>query len=197
MGEHGKVGRPRSEQARAAVLHAVDDLVVEVGYGAMTLKGIAERAGVSRQTIYRWWSTKAEILLEASAIDARQELDVPAHGNAAADLGAYLDALIVFLTVSPAGAAYRALLGEAQYDKAVGELLRNSDPLGESAATVIARSFPGDALEIPMSQATALLVGPVFFWVLSGREPRALDLRALADDFVRRAGPSGAQPDAH
>lgn len=189
-GEHGKVGRPRSEQARAAVLHAVDDLVVEIGYGAMTLKGIAERAGVSRQTVYRWWSTKAEILLEASAIDARQELDVPAHGDPAADLGAYLDALIVFLTVSTAGAAYRALLGEAQHDKAVGELLRTNDPLGESAATVIARSFPGDALELPMSQATALLVGPVFFWILSGRDPQALDSRALAADFVRRAAPS-------
>ncbi|MER7015830.1 TetR/AcrR family transcriptional regulator [Saccharopolyspora sp. NPDC000359] len=188
--EHGKVGRPRSEEARAAVLHAVDDLVVEVGYGGVTLKGIAERAGVSRQTIYRWWSTKAEILIEASAVDARHELDVPAHDHPVEDLAAYLDALIVFLTTSHAGTAYRALLGEAQYDEAVGELLRNNDPLGESAAAVIARSFPGDVLEIPMSQATALLVGPVFFWILSGRDPQALDSRTLANDFAQRVAPA-------
>ena len=42
-------GRPRSEQAREAVLHAVDDLLLEVGYAALTMKGIAERAGVGRQ----------------------------------------------------------------------------------------------------------------------------------------------------
>jgi AcrR family transcriptional regulator len=42
----------RSEEARRAVLGAVDDLLVEVGYAAMTMKGIAERAGVGRQTVY-------------------------------------------------------------------------------------------------------------------------------------------------
>ncbi|MFJ4674377.1 MULTISPECIES: TetR/AcrR family transcriptional regulator [unclassified Kitasatospora] len=187
VGEQGKVGRPRSEQARAAVLHAVDDLVVELGYGAVTLKGIAERAGVSRQTVYRWWSTKAEILLEASAIDARQELDVPPHEDPAADLAAYLGALVAFLTTSDAGAAYRALVGEAQHDTAVRDLLRGTDPIGASAAAVIDRALPGDALAVPMPQATALLVGPVFFWILSGREPDALDAGALAADFLRLA----------
>jgi len=183
----GKGGRPRSEQARSAILHAVDDLVVELGYGAVTLKGIAERAGVSRQTVYRWWSTKAEILLEASAIDARQELDVTARPDPTDDLAAYVEALIAFLAESPAGAAYRALLGEAQHDAAVAELLRTTDPLGESAATVLARAIPPARLAVPMAGATALLIGPVFFWILSGRDPGGLDARALATDVLRLA----------
>ncbi|MEU6171183.1 TetR/AcrR family transcriptional regulator [Streptantibioticus parmotrematis] len=186
-GAQGKVGRPRSEEARASVLHAVDDLVLELGYGDVTLKGIAERAGVSRQTVYRWWSTKAEILLEATAIDARQELDVPAHDDPVAELVAYLDALIAFLTTSTAGLAYRALLGEAQHDKTVDELLRGNDVLGESAAAIITRAFPDDELVVPMPQATALLVGPLFFWLLTGRSPEALDPRTLAVDFIRNA----------
>ncbi|WP_328317257.1 TetR/AcrR family transcriptional regulator [Streptomyces sp. NBC_00388] len=187
VSEHGKVGRPRSEEARAAVLHAVDDLVVELGYGAVTLKGIAQRAGVSRQTVYRWWTTKAEILLEASATDALQELDVPAHDDPVDELTAYLKALIAFLTTSDAGAAYRALIGEAQHDKAVRALLSDTDPIGSSAAAVIGRALPAGVLAIPMSQATALLVGPVFFWILSGRQPRDLDPGELAGDFLRRA----------
>ncbi len=187
VSEHSKAGRPRSERARAAVLHAVDDLVVELGYGAVTLKGIAERAGVSRQTVYRWWSTKAEILLEASAIDARHELDVPPHDDPADDVTAYLDALISFLTASDAGTAYRALVGEAQHDKAVRELLSNNDVLGESAAAVIGRAFPGADLRIPMPRATALLVGPIFFWIVSGRNPDALDHGELLGDFLRVA----------
>lgn len=182
---HGRVGRPRSKEARAAILNAVDDLVVELGYGAVTLKGIAERAGVSRQTVYRWWSTKAEILLEASAIDARQELAVHDKDDPVDTLAAYLDALIAFLTDSAAGTAYRALLGEAQHDAAVAELLRGNDPLGESAAATIARALPGTALALPMPRASALLVGPVFFWILSGRAPDALNSRELVRDFLR------------
>jgi AcrR family transcriptional regulator len=189
---HGKVGRPRSEEARAAVLHAVDDLVVEVGYGAVTLKGIAERAGVSRQTVYRWWSTKAEILLEASAIDARKELSVPAHDDPTDDLAAYLDALIAFLASSDAGTAYRALIGEAQHDKAVRKLLAGNDVLGESAALVIGRAIPETELRVPMAQATALLVGPAFFWILSGRDPQGLDAHELVRAFLRLAVSGGA-----
>jgi AcrR family transcriptional regulator len=194
VGEHGKVGRPRSEEARVAILHAVDDLVVEVGYGAVSMKGIAERAGVSRQTVYRWWSTKAEVLLEASAADARHELAVPVHDDPIDDLAAYLDALIEFLTASAAGSAYRALVGEAQHDKAVGELLRGNDPLGESAAAVIARALPGETLAIPMPRATAHLIGPVFYWLLSGRDPRDLDVGAVLTDFLHVAAPTLAAP---
>lgn len=190
MSEHARAGRPRSEEARAAVLHAVDDLVAEVGYGAVSMKGIAERAGVSRQTVYRWWSTKAEVLLEASAADARDELAVPPHDAPLDDLTAYLAALTSFLTTSPAGSAYRALLGEAQHDKAVGELLRGNDPLGDSAATVIARALPPGTLAIPMPRATAHLIGPVFYWLLSGRDPRALDPAAVLADFLRAAAPT-------
>lgn len=193
VSEHAKVGRPRSEEARAAILHAVDDLVVELGYGAVTLKGIAERAGVSRQTVSRWWSTKAEILLEATATDARQELDVPAHEDSCEDLAAYIDALIGFLTTSDAGAAYRALIGEAQHDEAVARLLRGSDPIGESASIVIARALPGGTLTVPMARAAALLVGPTFFRILSGRAPDDLNPRELVADFLQCVAPSAVK----
>jgi len=185
--EHGrKGGRPRSEHARAAVLHAVDDLLVEIGYTAMTMKGIAERAGVSRQTVYRWWATKAEILFEASAADAAEELSVPPGESALAEIGAYLEALVGFLARSPAGAAYRALLGEAQHDAEVARLLASKDPLGDSARAVINRAVGTAALSTPLDQATAQLVGPTFFWILSGRDGSTLDPRSLARDFLER-----------
>jgi len=189
MIRQGRAGRPRSEQARAAVLHAVDDLVAEVGYGAVTLKAIAERAGVSRQTIYRWWSTKAEVLLEASVIDAREHLDVIARDAPIDDLAGYLTALVDFLSNSDAGTAYRALVGEAQHDAAVRDLLLQNDPIGESAALVIGRAVPNGVLRIPMARATALLVGPIFFWVLSGRRAEDLDARSIAEEFVAIAAP--------
>ncbi|MEC0240637.1 TetR/AcrR family transcriptional regulator [Paenibacillus dokdonensis] len=183
--EHSHSGRPRSEQARSAILNAVDDLLVEIGYAAMTMKGISERAGVSRQTVYRWWSHKAEILFEASAADAEEELVISPVGTPLDDLTAYLEALVRFLAQSPAGAAYRALLGEAQHDSAVAELLSAKDPLGDSARVVIERTFGQDKLPIPLDQATALLIGPCFFWILSGRNPAQLVPRELAGDFMQ------------
>ncbi|AKU16004.1 TetR/AcrR family transcriptional regulator [Luteipulveratus mongoliensis] len=192
--EQGRGGRPRSEQARAAVLHAVDDLLLEVGYSAMTMKGIAERAGVSRQTVYRWWSTKAEILFEASAIDAEQELAVRPAGDPVSDLAAYLDALGRFLAESEAGASYRALLGEAQHDAAVAQLLGTKDVIGDSARTVIDRAVPHLMESVPADRAVARLVGPTFFWILSGRSRAELVAQDLAAAFVAEiradAGPS-------
>jgi AcrR family transcriptional regulator len=180
-GARGHGGRPRSERARAAVLYAVDDMLLEVGYAAMTMKGIAERAGVSRQTVYRWWSTKAEILFEASVHDAREELAVPAADDPADELTAYLAALAVFLTDSPAGAAYRALVGEAQHDPAVAQLIASKDVLGDSARTVLERALGSAASTAP---AAARLVGPTFFWVMSGRDAAQLPARELARAFL-------------
>ena len=182
--EPGKVGRPRSEQARTAVLHAVDDLLLEVGYAAMTMKGIAERAGVGRQTVYRWWSTKAEILFEASVIDARQELASVARSDPAADLRAYLDALVEFLTRSPAGAAYRALLGEAQHDPDVARLVATEDVVARSAGAVLDRVIGRKWAAGERNRAIARLVGPMFFEVMSGRDPARLDARRLAATWL-------------
>jgi AcrR family transcriptional regulator len=166
-----RTGRPRSERARLAVLHAVDDLLVDVGYAAMTMKGIAERAGVGRQTVYRWWSNKAEILLEACLADARKELAVPPRDDPAEDLLAYLTALTGFLTTAPPGLAYRALVGEAQHDPAVRDLLAPTDLLADSARAVldrVRRSAPG--MPAP-ALAAAQLTGPVVTRILTTPAP--------------------------
>ena len=183
------LGRPRSESARRAVLNAVDDMLVEHGYAALTLKGIAEQAGVGRQTIYRWWSTKAEILHEACVQDAATELAVPLTANPVAVVSNYLAAVVQFLTQSAAGAAYRALLGEAQHDSAVAELLRGEDALVTSAVPVIAHvlgdgTVPGAVVD---EELVADLLGPTVFPILTGAKASTkAQLRERASRFVDR-----------
>ena len=180
----GRGGRPRSERAREAVLHAVDDLLLDEGYAAMTMKGIAERAGVGRQTVYRWWSNKAEILLEASVIDAREELAVSPTGDPTRDLTAYVQALVTFLTRSAAGAAYRALLGEAQHDQAIADLMVRQDLLGNSAHAVLLLVAEPDQQARVSDQLAALLIGPVLYWIISGAEPTALSAGLIVDNVL-------------
>ncbi|WP_335931955.1 TetR/AcrR family transcriptional regulator [Streptomyces sp. PTD5-9] len=55
----------RSERSRRAIHDAALALVGEAGYRATTIEAIAARAGVGKQTIYRWWPSKAAVLLEA------------------------------------------------------------------------------------------------------------------------------------
>jgi AcrR family transcriptional regulator len=191
-------GRPRSERARVAVLHAVDDLLVEVGYAAMTMKGIAERACVGRQTVYRWWSTKAEILFEASVLDAAEELATEPQESAIDALTAYLEAVSRFLTDSPAGAAYRALLGEAQHDPAVANLLASTDLLGDSARSVIERAIQRGDLpaKTAVQPAIALLVGPLFFQIITAYQGRTVTPRDLASAFLQTVRHADLTPHA-
>jgi AcrR family transcriptional regulator len=182
-------GRPRSDVARLAVLHAVDDLLVEQGYAAMTMRGIAERAGVGRQTVYRWWSTKAEILLEAVAEDAGEELRSRPCRDARKDLVGYLGRVGHFLTEAPAGLAYRALLGEAQHDPAVRELLGGAVVLSPTAHAVLERHRAGCPSMPTLALATDQLLGPALTRVLLGRAPLAgRELGTHVDCLLRAWG---------
>ncbi len=73
----GRAPHRRNEQARIAVLHAADDLLAERGFAGLTIEGIAARAGVAKQTIYRWWPSKVEVLLGTLIEDSQESLALP------------------------------------------------------------------------------------------------------------------------
>src|SRR6202044_3568343 len=108
----------RSEAARVAVLEAADDLLVERGFAGVTIEGIAARAGVAKQTIYRWWTSKTAILFDALLADAAEHFIPPDHGDLRGDFRDHLRQLATFLTATDAGAVCRALAGQAQHDPA-------------------------------------------------------------------------------
>ena len=78
-------GRPRSNKSHQAMLKATLELLGEVGFEAMSIEGIATRAGVGKSTIYRRYSGKEELV--ADAIESiRQNLVIPNTGNLWSDL---------------------------------------------------------------------------------------------------------------
>ncbi|MFE0511741.1 TetR/AcrR family transcriptional regulator, partial [Streptomyces sp. NPDC058964] len=92
----------RSEKSRRAIYDAALALVGEVGYPKTTVEGIAARAGVGKQTIYRWWPSKADVLLEAfldlgeqvAQAAGQEPYAFPDTGDLAADLRAVLRATV-------------------------------------------------------------------------------------------------------
>ena len=78
-----------------------------------------------------------------------------------------------FLLASPAGLAYRALVGEAQHDPAVRDLVHSADLLGVSARTVLDRALPGARAMPSPDLCTAQFLGPVVYRALTAPTPFA------------------------
>ncbi|MBO1901309.1 TetR/AcrR family transcriptional regulator [Leucobacter weissii] len=86
-------GRPRSAERRVAVLRAASSLFQEVGAAQTSIDAIAARARVAKQTVYRWWPSKAAVLAEC-AVEGYLTLPsfhAPATGDPRADLTAWLE----------------------------------------------------------------------------------------------------------
>jgi AcrR family transcriptional regulator len=133
----GRAPHRRDENARLAVLHAADDLLVERGFGGVTIEGIAARAGVAKQTIYRWWPSK---------VDMR--------------------ALARFLTKDPAGKVLLALIGEAQHDREVARVFheRYLGPQRRSEREMLRRGVTSGefAADLDIDATLDALCGPIF-----------------------------------
>ncbi|MEW2612420.1 TetR/AcrR family transcriptional regulator [Streptomyces sp. NPDC047880] len=121
----------RSEKSRRAIYDAALALVVEVGYPKTTIEGIAARAGVGKQTIYRWWSSKADVLMEAFLDLAERSTDqaapqpytFPDTGDIAADLKVVLRATVDELRDPTFEAPSRALAAEGVVNEQLGREL--------------------------------------------------------------------------
>ena len=87
-------GRPRSERARQAILAATLALAAEEGPASLHMEAIAKRAKVSKETLYRWWHSKTEVLLDALAERGQQTIPLPDTGTLRDDLRAFLRATV-------------------------------------------------------------------------------------------------------
>ncbi|WP_018179668.1 TetR/AcrR family transcriptional regulator [Jongsikchunia kroppenstedtii] len=105
-------GRPRSSTARRSIIKATLSLVNERGYGAATMEEIARRAGVSKQTVYRWWPSPAAIVLEAINEGASRAAPLPDSGDFDADLREFIRRSVDGAQRS--GRLLTALMSEAQ-----------------------------------------------------------------------------------
>src|SRR5712675_2600551 len=83
-------GRPRSEHARQEILETAYKLLRDKGFNAVGSHEIAEAAGVSSATLYRWWKSKEEILFDACFEHMRPSLAIPETGSGLTRLRRYV-----------------------------------------------------------------------------------------------------------
>lgn len=193
MAASSRSGPVRSEAARQAILHAAIEMLAERGYDHLAIEGIASRAGVGKQTIYRWWKSKSAIIAEAllEGMILGERLEVPDTGDVRRDLTTWLRAVGDVL-LSPQGEGLvRSLIAAATDNADVGQRLRDaiagsgSGALSTRLAAAIG-SEPHLPAGAPIDDISEALVGALLLRALS-RSP--LDDDAIAALVTVAVGP--------
>jgi AcrR family transcriptional regulator len=178
-------GRKRSEESRLAILGAAWELLGEVGFGGLTIEGIAARSGTGKQTVYRWWPSKADVLLDVLATKADLHIPIPDEGSYAADLRDFLGASFRLGRDQRVVDVLRVLMAQAQIDDEFGERFRDRFLRSRRAALAViverARAR-GDLPPVPAPDLVADIVFGIIWYRVLSRHQALTD--GLPDDLV-------------
>lgn len=192
----------RSERAHLAILAAARKLLTEVGFVRLTVESIAERAGVGKQTIYRWWPSKEAVVFDAilaDQADAEGSHALPDSGDVVQDLRTVLRQTITQLTDVDNDRLQRTITAEIQHDpKLAAELVERllRPQLDATAERLRAAQRAGQIdAAVDVVLATELLYGPVFHRWLLRTAPLETDYAdRLLDHVLAGVGAHGQDP---
>ncbi len=168
-------GRPRDPRSHEAIVGATTELLVEVGYAATSIGAVAARAGVGKDTVYRRWRGKPELVFEA-VFTTTDDAPVPDTGTLAGDLTVLLQGLVDEFHAPAAAAALPGLLADFAADPVLKARIRSDflAPSKERLVIVFERAVArGEiAAGTPVDLVLDTLAGSVFFHVgLIGEHP--------------------------
>jgi AcrR family transcriptional regulator len=162
--------RRRSEKSRTAIVTATRELLLERGFDGLTIEAVAARAGVGKQTIYRWWPSRPALVADVMLEDADKILASVSHtDDLAADLVGWVGKLAASLTTPRGSAMLRTLTvaGMEHEDTAVKLRAGFSSPLHNSVRT---RLRAGGIDDATAESAADAIVGGVVYPILSGAQ---------------------------
>lgn len=161
-------GRPRDARTHAAILSATVELVVESGYGALTIGGVAARAGVGKDAIYRRWSGKPELVYEAvfTSVDAAP---IPDTSTLIGDVTILVEGLVAEFAAPAAAAVLPGLLADFAAQPALRMRIREDFLAAAKARLVEMFDRAADrgelAPDMPVDLILDSLAGTVLFHV--------------------------------
>jgi AcrR family transcriptional regulator len=176
-------GRPRNESCGTEILHAVLALVAEVGIAGLTMDAVATRAGVGKATIYRRWSSKEALLLDAWAACVRTH-DDPDTGNLRDDLRVMLTAKHDVLADVELQRVYPQMIAAARVNPDVAEAYRTliaerRAPMQAVLRRAVARGEI--AADVDLGLVHDLLIAPLLYRWLVSDDPIAV---SVPDDII-------------
>ena len=189
-------GRPRDPEMDQAILRATIELLSEVGYARLTVAEVARRAGVSKPAIYRRWSQKSQLVVEAMVTQMRPGKDHDS-GSAADDLVALTEQQIDLLTRTALGRILPGLVAEMVADPVLAASYRDLiiRPNQRHWRAAVERGIASGELsdETDVDFVLNALAGPLYFCLLITGDP--IDdgyPRAAVDLVLARYGTAGS-----
>lgn len=193
-----KPGRPRSTKARVAILKAARELLQEGGLAAVTMEGIAQRAGVGKPTIYRTWANRYEVAM-AALIDAAPQASASRARSAPLEALRHQLRQMTALFDSALGRGVATMLTAADAESEVARAFRNrfiTARRDEGRVLLNAAVLMGDLRgAFDPEIALDLIYGPFFYRLLMGHGGLGKGYAdAIVDSLVDGIGPKPEKP---
>lgn len=189
--------RPGGRTARntAAVFEAVIEELATRRFDEVSIESIALRAGVHKSTLYRRWSTKSRLLVDALEDAAAARLEFPDTGRFAGDLEGFAFSIARMLVSREGAAVLAAYTVEAPHNAEMRAAFRRFRSVREQAvAALVSRAI--DRGEIPEGTDSASLLtnllGPLYYSVLIEVRPPAPEVVSSAVRATVASARSGA-----
>ena len=165
----------RNERSRRAILDAATALIGELGYEHVSIEAIAKRAGVGKQTIYRWWPSKGAVVLEALDESLATVVDFPDSGDIVEDLRTQMKGVTQMLGSTEVGRVYQGLIAAAQSDPVLSRAHIDNviEPANVACRARLARAVERGELRADADIQTMidLLWGAIYYRLLLHTRP--------------------------
>ena len=181
------IGRPRSEKSRQAIIEATDALLAEGDGAGLTVEAVARRAGVGKPTIYRWWPTLADLVLDVLLRQAEAAIPVVRYRSLRETLRGFVRLSVRAIT-DGAGPHLRFLMAQAQQDEPFRERFRERFTTQRRA--VLKSVFQQDVVpggargERHLDVLADIVFGAMWYRLLAGHAPLN---ESFADDLTDAA----------
>ena len=164
----------RGQRFRSAVLVAALEELADRGYAALTVESVARRAGVHKTSVYRHWTDRAGLVLDALTTNVAAGLAIPDTGNVETDLREFARGLVTWLTSRLGKAVVQATVSDASRVPEIADLQRRFYAERLQHDEVMIRRAIGRG-EIPAdtdpAEVIKALVSPLYLRLLITAEP--------------------------
>jgi AcrR family transcriptional regulator len=176
------------------VLAATLEELADRGYAALSIESVARRAGVHKTSVYRHWTDRQALVLDALTTNVAGGLVIPDTGSFETDLSEFARGLVAWLTSPPGNAVVQATVADASRVLEIGDLQRRfyAERL-QRDEVMIRRAI--DRGEIPAdtdpAEVIKALIGPIYLRLLITAEPIDATTADRATELVLAAVRAG------
>lgn len=192
------IGAKRNPASAEAILEAAEAVLLEEGYARFSIEAVARRARAGKPTIYRWWPSKAALLLEI--YHRQKRIENPDTGNIADDLFLFLKSLFKNWRDTSSGNVFRSIIAEAQSDEAAGAALaayRHSRCLHVGKMVERAKQRGEVVADVEPTVIADLVASYAWVHLLTDRLGEDENTTRIAVNAIVRGILTGSQRDGH